>query len=347
MVTVCDSLRTDPVPVCSVCIANFNGTAVIAACLDSVFSQDLDLPIEIIVHDDASTDGSAEFIRRAYPTARLLVSETNVGFCVSNNRMVALARGRYILLLNNDATLQQDALRTLYTRATTTPELEILGLPQYDMESGTLIDRGCLLDPFLNPVPILDYGRQTAAMQIGACLWIPRALWEKLAGFPEWFGSLAEDMYLCLAAWNAGYAVRIETGSGYHHWVGASLGGGKVIKNRLATTYRRRALSERNKTYIMILFFPTALLLAILPVHLTLLAVEGIVLSLAQRQWKPFRLIYWPVLRAIWSNRHALRRARDRIQAQRKIPRTRLLSLFTFRPYKLAMLRRHGIPHLR
>ena len=42
-------------------------------------------------------------------------------------------------------------------------------------------------------------------MVIGACLWIQKGLWEELGGFPEWFGSIAEDMYLCCRARLAGY----------------------------------------------------------------------------------------------------------------------------------------------
>ena len=187
-------------PVCSICIANYNGAAVIGPCLESIYNQDFHLPLEIIIHDDASTDTSVDFIRNRFPDVTLIVSESNVGYCVSNNRMVSRARGRYILLLNNDAVLHRDAVRTLYNHAERHPGPAILGLPQYDMQTGELIDRGSLFDPFLNPVPNLDPGRTDVGMVMGACLWIPKALWEELGGFPEWFGSLAEDLYLCCLA---------------------------------------------------------------------------------------------------------------------------------------------------
>ena len=60
----------------------------------------------------------------------------------------------------------------------------ILTLPQFDATSGELIDRGCLLDPFFNPVPNLDPKRSDVAMVIGACLWIPKDLWDEMEGFP-------------------------------------------------------------------------------------------------------------------------------------------------------------------
>ncbi|HOR33103.1 MAG TPA: glycosyltransferase, partial [Syntrophales bacterium] len=235
-------------PVCSICIANFNGEAVIGPCLQSVLNQDFDQPLEIIVHDDASTDDSVGIIRTQFPEVTLIANDENAGYCVSNNRMVARARGRYILLLNNDAVLHRDAVGTLFRHAEEQPGPAILGLPQYDIETGALIDRGSLLDPFMNPVPNLDPGRTDVGMVMGSCLWIPKALWDDLGGFPEWFGSLAEDMYLCCLARLRGVPVTVLPESGYDHWVGRSFKGGKVVGNALQTSYRRRALSERNKS---------------------------------------------------------------------------------------------------
>ena len=101
-------------PICSICIANYNGMGIIDSALLSVMEQDCDFPIEIIVHDDASIDGSVDFIRQHFPDVKLITSKVNVGFCISNNRMVSKARGEYILLLNNDAMLLPNAISTLY-----------------------------------------------------------------------------------------------------------------------------------------------------------------------------------------------------------------------------------------
>src|SRR3954462_7997396 len=101
-------------PAVSVCIANYNGIALIDACLQSVLAQDCKFPVEIIIHDDASKDDSVAHIRTHYPDVILIESSENVGFCVSNNRMAAVAHGTYLLLLNNDAELFPDALRILH-----------------------------------------------------------------------------------------------------------------------------------------------------------------------------------------------------------------------------------------
>ena len=335
-------------PLISVCIANFNGMDVIDDCLRSVQEQTGDLAVEIIVHDDASTDGSSGYIRASHPEVVLLESQENTGFCISNNRMAAHARGEYILLLNNDAALFPDALTTLKMEAKRIGRPAILGLPQFDYETGVLLDIGSLCDPFLNPVPNLDAARRDVAMVSGACLWIPRALWEELGGFPDWFGSLAEDMYLCSLARLAGHPVQALDTSGFRHHVGKTLGGGKVTKeNRLATSIKRRTLTERNKSFVMLLTYPAPLFQLILPLHLVLLVLEGATLALIKREWALFRDIYLSCLYALLQRRERLFLLRQKIQAKRKIGLRQYWSVFQLMPHKLRMLFRHGLPKIK
>jgi GT2 family glycosyltransferase len=334
-------------PVISVCIANYNGIGLIDDCIESIHAQDANLPVEIIVHDDASTDGSAAHIRTHYPNVILLESEANVGFCIANNRMATVAQGVYLLLLNNDAALLPDALRTLHNEATRIARPAILGLPQFDFDSGKIIDRGCLLDPFFNPVPNLNVEQQDVAMTIGACLWVTRNLWGKLGGFPEWFGSIGEDLYLCCRARLAGYPVRACAESGYRHHVGTSFGGGKAKADRLSTTYRRRALSERNKTFAMFACHPRPLFALLVPLHLVLIYLEGALLTMIKWNGMLWREIYAPILPSMWRERDNLRQARSTTQAQRNSSLASWLALFRWLPWKLHMLIRHGLPEVK
>ena len=334
-------------PVCSICIANYNGVGIIEDCLNSVFAQDCDFPFEVIVHDDASTDGSAQYIRSVYPQVVLIESADNVGFCVANNRMVERATGEFVLLLNNDAALYPDALATLYNGAQDIGLPAILSLPQYSFDTGELLDIGSLVDPFLNPVPNRNPERGEVAMVMGACLWIPKTLWQKLGGFPEWFGSIAEDLYLCCRARSAGYPVRALGTSGYRHRVGGSFGGGKVQQGRLATTRRRRALSERNKTFVMVLCYPLPLLIALLPIHLILLYLEGALLTLLKRNVTLWQDIYAPLLPALWGARSEEMRLRREIQVHRVRDAGAFLRTVRWLPWKLEMLFRHGLPEVR
>lgn len=339
---------TDASPLVSVCIANYNGMEVIDDCLRSVLEQEGHIPVEILVHDDASSDGSLAYIRDRYPDVKLIASPENVGFCVANNRMAAAARGKYLLLLNNDAALYPDALQTLLSEANQLNQPAILGLPQYDAANGELIDIGSLFDPFLNPVPNLNPDRHEVGMIIGACLWVPRTLWTELGGFPVWFHTLAEDMYICTRARLAGYPVRAIGKSGFRHWVGNSLGGGKITAGkRLVTSRRRRALSERNKTFLMALTYPGPILTLALPFHLSLLMMEGILLSLLKRDASLWRTIYAPILPALWRARVKLLQLRRKIQHQRHIGLKVWLEVFRLLPYKMEMLFKHGLPEVR
>jgi len=334
-------------PVCSVCIANYNGRNVLEACLKSVFSQDFTYPMEVIVHDDASTDGSADIVPDKFPNVKLIRSNRNVGFCVSNNRMVAAAKGSFILLLNNDAELHNDAISTLYNFAVGENVYGIIGLPQYDMQTGELIDTGNLFDPFLNPIPNKDKTRSNVGMVIGACMWFPRKLWDELGGFPEWFESVAEDMYLCCLARLKGYPVIAPSKSGFNHWLGKSLGGGKVIRSKLQTTYRRRALSERNKSYVMMLCYPGPLACLLIPLHLLLLTIEGLALSILKRDRYIWSGIYKFCLDSVWSNRQKIARTRRQIQTNRKVSLRSFYSASSLIPYKLTMLLKYGLPKVR
>jgi GT2 family glycosyltransferase len=260
--------------------------------------------------------------------------------------MVAVAQGKYILLLNNDAILHPTAVKTLHDASIEHGE-GIYGLPQYDAASGGLIDIGSIFDPFLNPIPNKNRDRSDVGMVIGACFWLPKKLWDALGGFPEWFGSLAEDMYLCCLARLKGFPVKVITSSQFSHWVGKSIGGGKVVKNKLSTTLSRRALSERNKTFVMLICYPSIIAWVIIPFHLLLFIVEGVLLAIIKMDKRIWMHIYWFCLYEIWRKRKLWVKQRRIVQHARQCKTFMFLSTFTLLPHKLRMLFVHGIPDVR
>lgn len=340
------ALNRPPAPICSVCIANYNGAAILAECIASVFAQDVEADIEVIVHDDASTDDSVSMLREHYPQVELLVSQENVGFCISNNRMAAHARGEFILLLNNDAALHPGALEALIRAARVTGRPGILTLPQYDWENDSLVDRGCLLDPFCNPIPNLNPRQHRVAYVIGACMFMPRTLWNDLRGLPEWFGSLAEDMYLCGLARLRGFPVACLDESGYRHRQGATFGGNRA-EHGIVTSIRRRNLSERNKTRALMILTPSILMWPLLCLHLLALAAEGVGLSMWRRDTTLLHDVYGPTVMTPCREWTSLRARRSEVQATRTISTAEWFSAVQWRLRKLVMLRRYGIPKVR
>lgn len=333
-------------PICSVCIANYNGTRLLTDCLESILAQQGDFSIEIIVHDDASTDDSVAWLREKYPQVELLASTKNVGFCVGNNRMAAHARGEFILLLNNDAALYPDALSTLLDTTRSQSPPGILTMPQYDWTTGTLVDRGCLLDLFYNPIPNLDPRRVDVAMAIGACLWLPRHLWHELGGFPEWMESIAEDLYLCCLARTRGIPVQTTIHSGFRHRLGASFGGARIEGKNLKSSFRRRRLSERNKTFALIIFTPTPAAWILLTIHLLVLLMEGVIVSLIRRDPHIFNDIYANVPITLIRDQKVIRALRQQVKCSRRISMLAYFNAFSLLPRKLMLFLHFGIPKI-
>jgi GT2 family glycosyltransferase len=334
---------TSSPPRISVCIANYNGEHLLADCIESVLAQKVDASVEILVHDDASTDSSVSLLRNRYPQVYVIESSANVGFCVSNNRMVEQSHGDYVLLLNNDAMLLPGALSTLLAAAKRS-EPCVLGLTQYDWASGVLVDRGCLLDPFYNPVPIVESGREEVAYVIGACLWVPVTLWRQLGGLPAWMESIGEDMYFCCIARLAGISVRVPEGSGYRHRQGTSFGGNRLKAGRMRTTARRRYLSELNKTAVLFVCTPSVWVWPLLTVHLGMLVLEGVALCIMQRKVRPWSEIYGPALAGTMFRLGRLAILRGEVQSIRRCGVRQYFSVFVPFLRKLQMFVRHGLP---
>lgn len=90
--------------VLSIQIINFNGKDFLEPCLNSI-RKHVTVPYEIILVDNASHDGSVSFLKQNYPTVRVIASPVNLGFTGGNNLAAKEAKGRYLLLLNNDTVI--------------------------------------------------------------------------------------------------------------------------------------------------------------------------------------------------------------------------------------------------
>jgi len=111
----------------SVVILNWNGKKVTADCLDSVKGQTFK-NYEVILVDNASDDGSCGYLKKKFPFVKLIRNEENLGYAGGNNVGVKSARGKYILILNNDVILDRSFLSELWKNRN---KADILGVKNY------------------------------------------------------------------------------------------------------------------------------------------------------------------------------------------------------------------------
>lgn len=95
-------------PEISAVVVNRNSRELLSGCLDSLFSCASAGRMEVIVVDNASSDGSADMVRERFPAAKLIVNACNAGFAAGNNQGIRTAAGRYYLLINNDTAFSGD-----------------------------------------------------------------------------------------------------------------------------------------------------------------------------------------------------------------------------------------------
>ncbi|HNW60585.1 MAG TPA: glycosyltransferase [bacterium] len=111
----------------SIIIVSYNVREFLEQALISIERALGNLDSEIFVVDNNSMDGSPEFVRRHFPAVRLIANTENVGFARANNQAIAIARGRFICLINPDTIVQEDTFTTLLAFFETHPQAGLLG----------------------------------------------------------------------------------------------------------------------------------------------------------------------------------------------------------------------------
>ncbi|MCK5271062.1 MAG: glycosyltransferase family 2 protein [Sedimentisphaerales bacterium] len=111
----------------SVVIVNWNTKALLHDCLVSVLEQAGDVDYEIIVVDNASSDGSADMVQSDFPDVTLVVELANRGYAAGVNAGIRVAQGRYVLVLNSDILFCDAAIARTVRYADTHPEAAVVG----------------------------------------------------------------------------------------------------------------------------------------------------------------------------------------------------------------------------
>jgi hypothetical protein len=125
----------------SIIIVNWNTRDLLRRCLESVGATVPPLSFEVIVVDNASTDGSPDMVAESFPDALLIRNPSNDGFAAANNLGLAKSNSKYVMLLNPDAELHPGAVQRMIDFADAHPEAAVVG-PRLLNSDGSLQKNG-------------------------------------------------------------------------------------------------------------------------------------------------------------------------------------------------------------
>ena len=227
-------------PVLSIIIVNYNGKRFLADCLESITKR-VSCSHEVIIVDNASADGSVAFIRQNFPTIQLIVNPENSGFSVANNIGVRVAKGKWILLLNNDTLLLTDVLPGIELLAAR-PDIGVVGAKMLGRQNEYRFSAGHFPSP-LRLIRISSMYRRDGAFGNGgfelgegllSCYtvdWIEGSflltraeLWERLGGLDEGSFMYGEDVDFCKRVKLVGFSCVYQPSIEFVHYGGYGTG---------------------------------------------------------------------------------------------------------------------------
>jgi GT2 family glycosyltransferase len=314
-------------PSTTVIVVNFNGRDLIGPCLDSLLAQTW-LPTEIIVVDNCSSDETVGFLRREYPSVRIVELASNRGFAGGANAGIRESNGELIAFLNSDAIADQLWLAELVRLAQSGPDVGMVASQMLFLaDPSTINSAGISLD---RAGVAWDRGGGTSASiaqplseAFGACAGAAlyrHDLFADIGTFDEDFFMYLEDVDLAwrarLAGWRCAYAPRARV---LHHHSATAVE---------HSPFKRYHLS-RNKVWLIAKNYPSPDLFLYLP-FIVLFEVGALLKNLFGRQPG----LSWAARRATIRGRFdglaglatALRKRAD-VQSRRRVPRWRLRSI--------------------
>jgi GT2 family glycosyltransferase len=246
----------------SVIVVNWNGLRHLELCLGSLLGQTLP-GVEIVLVDNGSSDGSVDFVRDRFgERVRLLVETENVGYARGLNDGIRMARGRYLLALNNDTEVAPDCLALLVDAADRYPNVGLFAPKILNFESRNVIDNvGHLLYP-----DGLSRGRgrleedrgqydreEEILLASGCAVLLRRAMLADIGLFDEVLFAYCDDTDLGLRAQLAGWRCRAVPAAVVYHKYSAATDAYSPLKAFLV---------ERNRAWVAIRCLPLPLLVA-------------------------------------------------------------------------------------
>jgi hypothetical protein len=232
-------------------IVSWNGREDTLAALESLRG------IETVVVDNGSVDGSADAVATAFPDVELIRAGVNLGYAAGNNVGIrrALELGAdWVLLVNNDATVEAGVAEALAAAAAARPDAGVLACKVLFSDSDRIWYGGAAFDAYLGrsrherygkldePGALRDTGRAT-----GAGMAVSRAAIATVGLLDEELFAYAEDLDWCLRIRSAGFAVVYVPQARVRHRVSAASGGAGSPTTRYYETRNMLAVAERHR----------------------------------------------------------------------------------------------------
>lgn len=306
-------------PLISVVVVTWNGRQYLDACLGAVAGQ-VGVRSETILVDNASTDGTVEYVRERFPSVRIVSLGENRGFAGGNNAGVQEAHGEFVALLNNDTIPEPTWLRMLLAGVDTNAGFALVTSRIVYMHDPGIIDSAG--DSFFSSGGAfkrhhgasVDAARESTEVfgVCGAACLMPKRVFDELGGFDEDFFASHEDVDLSYRARLRGYRCRYVADAVVRHHGSATIG--RI--SDLAVFH-----GQRNLEWLYVKNTPPSLLLTTLFGHL--MYVGAAALHFARiGALRPF-------LRAKWA---ALAGMRGALAKRREVQRARRVDAAQLRP---------------
>lgn len=304
-------------PSITVVIPHYNGEEILFTCLSSLF-QSTSLPIEVLLVDNASTDGSVAMVRRHFPAVRIIQLAHNHGFAGGCNIGIKAAATPYVLILNNDTTHQSGWLELLLARLSAQPDIvavqpKILSYQNqrhfdYSGAAGGELDifgfpfaRGRLFETIECDQGQYDHFPSTIFWASGTAFLARREALLSAGLFDETFFAHMEEIDLQWRLQLMGYRIAVEPQAVIWHRSGATLG---------AESPWKKYLNHRNSLLMFLTNYRPILTLYLLLPRLVL-DYLALLFSLYRRDWGRAGAILKAHIWIIGHCRHIWRRRRQ------------------------------------
>ena len=235
-------------PRVSVVVLSYNNLAFTDACLFSIEAYSDYADLEVIVVDNASSDGTREYLQdwvTKGSNRKIILNDENRGFAAGNNQGLAAASGDYLVLLNNDTYVTPGWVRTMLRHFSRAPDLGLVGPVTNNIGNEARIEIGYgSMSEMIQQAGLYTRAHPGRIFPISVvaffCVMMPRKVYESVGGLDEAFGiGFFEDDDYCRRTREAGFEIGCAEDVFVHHHLSASF---DQLKEE-----RRRELFERNR----------------------------------------------------------------------------------------------------